>query len=235
MTLTYKALAVLLSYPGAEVQALAPVAQAAIEAEAMVAPAIRRALGKLARELADGDLFDLQERYVWLFDRTRSLSLNLYEHVHGESRDRGPAMVALKELYAEKGLELSSGELPDHLPVFLEFLSTLPPAEAASLLGEAAHVLGALGERLHKRGSVYRAVFGALTALAAQDADKQALAALMAEPDDDPDDLAAMDRLWAETAVTFGPSDVGCPKADALVGAMNAAPPPVRRRADAAA
>jgi nitrate reductase delta subunit len=235
MARTYKALAVFLSYPGAEVQALAADAFAVVEAEALVAPAIRRALGKLAHELATDDLFELQERYVWLFDRTRSLSLNLYEHVHGESRDRGPAMVALKELYAEKGLELSSGELPDYLPVFLEFLSTLPEAEAASLLGEAAHVLSALGERLHKRGSVYRAVFGALTALAAQDADKAALAALMAEPDDDPDDLAAMDRLWAETAVTFGPSDVGCPKADALVGAMNTAPAPVRRRSGAAA
>jgi nitrate reductase delta subunit len=206
-----------------------------VEAEALVAPAIRRALGKLARELAEGDLFELQERYVWLFDRTRSLSLNLYEHVHGESRDRGPAMVALKQLYAEKGLELASGELPDYLPVFLEFLSTLPDAEAASLLGEAAHVLSALGERLHKRASPYRAVFGALSALAADPADAAALAALMQEPDDDPDDLDAMDKLWAETAVTFGPGDDGCPKADALVSAMNTAPNPGRGRSGAAA
>jgi nitrate reductase delta subunit len=234
MAMTYRALALLLRYPNAEVQALAPAALAAIDDEALVPAPIRRALGKLAGELTSEDLFELQERYVWLFDRTRSLSLNLYEHVHGETRDRGPAMVGLLELYRSHGLELSANELPDHLPVFLEFLSTLPDAEAASLLGEAAHVLQAIGERLHKRGSVYRAVFGALSALAADGADRDALAALMAEPDDDPDDLEAMDKLWAETAVTFGPSDAGCPKAEALVGAMAAGPAPVRRRAPAA-
>ena len=235
MALTYRALALYLRYPTEEVQALAPEAQRVIDAEALVPPAIRRALGKLTAALASDDLFDLQERYVWLFDRTRSLSLNLYEHVHGETRDRGPAMVALLELYRSKGLELSTNELPDYLPVFLEFLSTLPDAESASLLGEAAHVLSALGERLHKRASPYRAVFGALSALAADPADAAALAALMAEPDDDPDDLEAMDRLWAETAVTFGPGDDGCPKADAMVSAMDSAPVPPRRRSGAAA
>lgn len=235
MALTYKALALMLSYPSSEVCGMANAAADAIDMEALVPAPVRRAAHKLASELADGDLFDLQERYVWLFDRTRSLSLNIYEHVHGESRDRGPAMVALKALYASKGLDLATGELPDHLPVFLEFLSTLPQQEAASLLGEAAHVLSALGERLHRRGSVYRAVFGALTALASAPADKDALAAMMAEPDDDPTDLAAMDKLWAETAVTFGPAEVGCPKAEALVGAMNAGPPTVRRRTAAAA
>jgi nitrate reductase delta subunit len=235
MARTFKALAILLSYPSPDVRDLATAALEVIETEALVPAPVRRALAKLAGELARDDLFDLQERYVWLFDRTRSLSLNLYEHVHGESRDRGPAMVALKELYAGKGLDLATGELPDHLPVFLEFLSTLPEAEAASLLGEAAHVLAAIGERLHQRGSVYRAVFGALTALADVPADKAALAAMMAEPDDDPTDLAAMDKLWAETAVTFGPSDVGCPKTEALVSAMHAGPPPARRRAGAAA
>ena len=233
MSLTYRALALLLTYPSAEMQALMPAVAETITADRKIPAAIRRSIGKLADEIAAADLYEAQERYVWLFDRTRSLSLNLYEHVHGESRDRGQAMVALLELYRAKGLELSANELPDHLPVFLEFLSTQPDGEAASLLGEAAHVLTALGERLHKRGSAYRAVFGALAALAADPADAEALAALMNEPDDNPDDLAAMDRLWAETAVTFGPSDVGCPKAEALVNSMNAGPPPIRRRAGA--
>ena len=148
MALTYKALAVLLAYPTAETQDLAAAAVQAIEDEGMVPAQIRRSLARLADELAGGDLFDLQERYVWQFDRTRSLSLNLYEHVHGESRDRGQAMVALLELYRSKGVELSANELPDNLPVFLEFLSLLPEPEAASLLGEAAHVLAAMGERI---------------------------------------------------------------------------------------
>ncbi len=230
MTLSYRALALLLSYPTEATRALLPAASEELGDDARLPGPIRRALARLCEEIAAADLYEAQERYVWLFDRTRSLSLNLYEHVHGESRDRGQAMVALLELYRSKGLELSANELPDHLPVFLEFLSTLPEAEAASLLGEAAHVISALGERLHKRGSAYRAVFGALTALAGDPADAEALAALMNEPDDNPDDLEAMDKLWAETAVTFGPSDVGCPRAEALVNAMNAGPAPARRR-----
>ncbi len=235
MSLSYRALALLLSYPTEATRALLPDAAAVLTADSRIPPAVRRGLAKLAEDIATDDIYEAQERYVWLFDRTRSLSLNLYEHVHGESRDRGQAMLALLELYRSKGLELSANELPDHLPVFLEFLSTLPDAEAASLLGEGAHVLHAIGERLHKRQSPYRAVFGALTSLAADPGDAEALASLMAEPDDNPDDLETMDRLWAETAVTFGPSDVGCPKADALVKAMNATPRPAPTRAGAAA
>ncbi len=236
MSLTYRALALFLTYPSDETRELTPAAAAILSEDGRIPAPIRSALAKLAQELVTGDLFDAQERFVWLFDRTRSLSLNLYEHVHGESRDRGQAMVTLLELYRSKGLELSANELPDHLPVFLEFLSTLPDEEAASLLSEAGHVLHALGERLHKRGSAYRAVFGALAALAGEEADSAALAAMLAEPDDDPDDLEAMDRLWEETAVTFGPSDVGCPKADALVRAMeHEAPPAAGPRASAAA
>jgi nitrate reductase delta subunit len=180
MATTYKALALFLSYPTADLQAVAPEAMTIIEAEGLVPARIVRALKSLADGFARADLYALQEDYVWLFDRTRSLSLHLYEHVHGESRERGQAMVALLELYRAKGLELSPGELPDYLPVFLEFLSILPEAEAASLLGEAAHVIAAIGERLHKRGSLYRAVFGALAALSAAPADRAALAALMA-------------------------------------------------------
>lgn len=221
MSLTYRALAVLLSYPGEETLKRIPAAAQVLGEDVRIPAPVRRALAKLADALTSSDLLESQELYVWLFDRTRSLSLNLYEHVHGESRERGPAMVALQELYRSKGLELSANELPDHLPVFLEFLSTLPDEEAASLMGEAAHVLSALGGRLHKRNSPYRAVFGALAALADSPADADALASLMEEPDDDPDDLETMDKLWAETPVTFGPSDVGCPKAEALVQAMN--------------
>lgn len=236
MSLTFRALALFLTYPSEETRASTPAAAAILSEDERIPPPIRGALAKLAQELVSGDVFEAQERFVWLFDRTRSLSLNLYEHVHGESRDRGQAMVDLLELYRSKGLELSANELPDHLPVFLEFLSTLPDAEATSLLAEAGHVLHALGARLHKRGSSYRAVFGALAALAGEEADSDALSAMLAEPDDDPDDLEAMDKLWEETAVTFGPSEVGCPKADAIVRAMEPpAPPAADRRHGAAA
>ncbi len=235
MARTYKALALLLTYPNRELQAFAPEAVAVIEAEAMLSKPLVQALRKLAAEITGDDIYDLQERYTELFDRTRSLSLNLYEHVHGESRDRGEAMVALLELYRAQGLDLAANELPDFLPVFLEFLSTLPEPQAASLLGEASHVLEAMGERLKTRGSAYRAVFGALARLADTQADPGVLAALLSEPEENPNDLEALDKAWAETAVTFGPSDSDCPKASALVEAMTAEPPRASRRAGAPA
>ncbi|MCI3135321.1 nitrate reductase molybdenum cofactor assembly chaperone [Phenylobacterium aquaticum] len=235
MARTYKALALLLTYPTPDLQVLAPQALQLIAEEGLLSKSLVTALRKLTVEIANDDIYDLQERYTELFDRTRSLSLNLYEHVHGESRDRGEAMVALLELYRANGLDLAANELPDFLPVFLEFLSTLPGPQAGSLLGEATHVLEAMGERLKTRGSAYRAVFGALARLASTQADPNALAALLSEPDDNPNDLEAIDKAWAETAVTFGPSDVGCPKADALVEAMMAEPGRQPRRAGASA
>lgn len=225
MSLSYRALALLLCYPTQEIRDQLPAAVAVLSEDSALSAPLRRAIVRLSHDLASGDLFDRQEEYVWLFDRTRSLSLNLYEHVHGESRDRGQAMVSLLELYRQHGLELSANELPDYLPVFLEFLSQLPDDQASSLLAEASHVLAALAERLHKRGSPYRAVFGALVALAGEAPDTAALAALLQEPDDDPGDLETIDKIWAESTVTFGPGADGCPKVDALSRAMTPAAP----------
>ncbi len=217
---TYRALAVLLSYPTNEAAALMPAVMSALEGERLVSTSVLRKLSLLLEELSAADLYDAQSRYVDLFDRTRSLSLQLYEHVHGESRDRGQAMVELLKLYSSRGLELTAKELPDHLPVFLEFLSQQPVDEAAALLGEAAHVLEALRERLKKRESVYAHVFDALLALADSERNAEALKALLQEPDDDPNDLDALDRAWAEEQVTFGPDKVGCPKAEAMIAQM---------------
>ncbi|MGB6388965.1 MAG: nitrate reductase molybdenum cofactor assembly chaperone, partial [Methyloceanibacter sp.] len=136
----FKALSALLSYPELELQTTAPELRRIIDEETFLTPDCRRLLDALIEEIATGDLYDLQERYVELFDRTRSLSLHLFEHVHGESRDRGQAMIDLKSLYDQNGLCLSSAELPDYLPAFLEFLSTRPLAEARTLLGQPAHV-----------------------------------------------------------------------------------------------
>lgn len=225
MALIYRALGLLLSYPNEVQRSLMPAIVQVIQDDDRLPDPVRRALERLCERLAEADPYELQEDYVQLFDRTRTLSLNLYEHVHGESRDRGQSMADLIALYEQHGLELSARELPDHLPVFLDFLSTLPDAQAASLLGEAAHVLEAMGERLHKKSSPYRAVFGALVALADAQPDAQAVATLMAEPDEDPDDLEALDQAWEESAVTFGPdTDDGCPKAEAMLKAMTGAP-----------
>ena len=158
----------------------------------------------------------MQERYVFLFDRTRSLCLHLFEHVHGESRDRGQAMVDLKTLYAKGGLEIGANELPDFLPLFLEYLSTRPADEARALLTEPLSVIVALKERLVKRKTPYAAVFSVLEAMAGREPVTSQLDELRKAPDDDPNDLEALDAAWEDQPVTFGPGEEGCPKVDQI-------------------
>ncbi len=221
MTWTFKVLSVLLSYPTAELQQAAAEMKSALASEKLVPAAEQRALLKLIEEIASGDLYDLQERYVLLFDRTRSLSLHLFEHVHGESRDRGQAMIDLQNLYGEKGLEIGASELPDFIPLFLEFLANQPRAEALELLGQPVHVLAALAERLRKRRSPYEAVFRALVALAHEKPKGEDIAAVLAEPDADPDDLAALDAAWEDEPVQFGPGAADSCK-DGLIARIRA-------------
>jgi nitrate reductase molybdenum cofactor assembly chaperone NarJ/NarW len=206
MRQTLKVLSALLSYPTAELQSAVPEMRAALDTESRLPQKSRDRLDCVLEEIATGDLYDLQERYVLLFDRTRSLSLHLFEHVHGESRDRGQAMVDLKALYERQGLFMSSSELPDHLPLFLEFLSQIPESEARELLEETSHVLEAIRLRLEKRKAPYASVFSCAQALAHAKPQTEVVAALMAEPDEDPNDLAALDAAWEEEEVTFGPA-----------------------------
>jgi nitrate reductase molybdenum cofactor assembly chaperone NarJ/NarW len=222
---SFKALSALLTYPGAELRQAADEIAAVIEADAAIPARLRNGLRALATELASGDLYDLQERYVFLFDRTRSLSLHLFEHVHGESRDRGQAMIDLKGLYENGGLTIEAAELPDFLPLFLEFLSTRPRAEACDLLGQTVHILAALAERLCKRQSPYEAVFRALVALAAAKPKDEELAGLLEAPDPDPTDLAALDSAWEDEPVSFGPGATSCK--DEIVARIRAARRPV--------
>lgn len=199
-----KVISLLLDYPDQHLRdGHAELAQA-IGSAREISPEQRIALRRLLDELTEDDLMDVQERYTDLFDRGRSLSLLLFEHVHGESRDRGQAMVDLMQMYEAQGLEIDAKELPDYLPLFLEFLSMLPEAEAQDLLGQVAHIVAALKERLRKRRSVYAGAFVALEALAHGKADGKLLRELLDAPEDDPDDLDALDRVWQEEAVTFG-------------------------------
>jgi nitrate reductase delta subunit len=202
---TLRALAALLSYPSADLIAAADEIRQAIDSDAVIPRAERANLHRLVDDLAGGDLYDLQERYGLLFDRTRALSLHLFEHVHGESRDRGQAMVDLLKLYEESGYTPTATELPDFLPLFLEYASTRPPQAAIELIGQPINVIAALKERLVKRSSPYAAVMSALVAISKAELDETALAALRAEPDPEPDDLVALDAAWEEEEVTFGP------------------------------
>jgi len=209
MTKILKALSALLTYPTAELQQAAGEIGEAIEAGHAIPNRVRDQLHQLLIEVARGDLFDLQERYVLLFDRTRSLSLHLFEHVHGESRDRGQAMIDLKSLYEKNGLAIGTTELPDFIPLFLEYLSTRPFAEAYELLGQPAHIFSALAERLRKRHSAYEAVFRALVALAATKPKDEEVSALLELPDPDATDLVALDAAWEDEPVSFGAGS-GC-------------------------
>ncbi|MCC5987883.1 MAG: nitrate reductase molybdenum cofactor assembly chaperone [Pararhodobacter sp.] len=217
---TYRALSALLTYPTADLQAAVPAIREAL-AEGLLPPAQVTAIEPLLNDLETRDIFDLQERYVLLFDRSRTLSLNLFEHIHGESRDRGGAMVDLLETYRAGGFDLVGPELPDHLPVLLEFLSTQPPEQARAILNDAGHIVLALAERLKRRESNYAPVLSALVAMG-QIRQSDEAEALLSEADDDPEDLTALDAVWEEAQVTFGPDpDAGCPISRDILAKMD--------------
>jgi nitrate reductase delta subunit len=209
MQRSLKALSALLTYPTLELQQAAGELSDTLEKETMLPFGVRQQLHRLLTEVATDDLYDLQERYVLLFDRTRSLSLHLFEHVHGESRDRGQAMIDLKAQYERHGLAISAAELPDFLPLFLEFASTLPAKEAHDTLAQPAHIFTALAERLRKRRSEYEGVFRGLIALATTKPKDDEVSALMKLPDPDATDLVALDAAWEDEPVNFGP-DASC-------------------------
>jgi len=225
MIATYKVLSALLSYPTADLKAAAREMNLALHVERLLQPDHRAAVSSLIDEMAGRDLLDCQAAYVDLFDRTRSLSLYMFEHVHGESRDRGQAMVSLLERYRQAGFDLARNELPDYIPLFLEFLSTQPEADARASLAEAAHIFQALGERLKKRNSSYGAIMQALVSLAHTAPSEEILEELRKQKMEDPMDLAALDKAWEEAEVRFGPGDAadgGCPRASDMLRRMQA-------------
>jgi nitrate reductase delta subunit len=232
MDRTLKALSLILSYPTRELQHAMPEIGGVLASDTRLTAAARRALRPLVEELAGRDIYDLQETFVMLFDRSRTLSLNLFEHVHGESRDRGGAMVSLVETYRMAGFDPITSELPDHLPVLLEFLATRPFSEAQDTLADAAHIFEALSERLVRRESPYATVFAGLIQLAGVKADQEAGAEMLAQPDDDPTDLEALDEVWEESEVLFGPApNAGCPQVRDMLSRMDTPVNPAPRQA----
>jgi nitrate reductase delta subunit len=223
---SFKALSALLCYPTQELVSLLPEIRAVLHEEGLLAQTTLEGLGRLFDYLEQTDIYELEENYVLLFDRSRSLALNLFEHVHGESRDRGQAMVDLKSLYERHSLHIASGELPDFLPLFLEFLSILPLGEARVHLSEAAHIVSTLSERLEKRESRYAALLAAISELAGDGASDMEL---VADDGTKPDDLAALDAAWEEAAVTFGPGEAldGCSRDRLAIRLRAARRPPV--------
>ncbi len=131
-------------------------------------------------------------------------------------------MVSLLETYRQGGFEPITSELPDHLPVLLEFLAARPCAEAQDVLADAAHILEALLTRHQRRESRYAAAFAVLLQLAGREADKSAVAELLEIPDADPNDLEELDAAWEESEVRFGPDPgAGCPQVREMLGRMD--------------
>lgn len=193
-----RALALLLGYPDANLRASLPQLVEAIESEGAVPAGRRLEIKALAAELARLDPMEVESRYVETFDRGRATSLHLFEHVHGDSRDRGPAMVDLAQTYEKAGLLMGPEELPDHLCVVLEFALTQPPKLAADFLGEMEHILTAIFSALLKRESPYATLVAAVLELAGQKV--QAVPVVADE---------AMDEAWVEPMAFDGCSTKG--------------------------
>ena len=198
MTKSLRVLAALLGYPDARLRNFLPEMHDVLRDEAALSHSRRAELDTLMETLRGADALDTESAYVELFDRGRATSLHLFEHVHGDSRDRGPAMIDLGQTYEKAGLVLAVGELPDYLPAVLEFVSTQPPVEAKAFLGEMAHIFNAIFGALQQRDSGYASVLGALLELAGEKA--QPVKPVADEP---------LDESWAEPVVFDGCSSKG--------------------------
>ena len=215
--ISFKALGALLDYPTPELQiALDEVEQAIVEERALPAGELD-GVRALIERLRRSDIMDAQEYWIGLFDRSKRLALHLYEHSYGESRERGKAMVNLALTYRMNGFELNAAEMPDYLPLFLEFLSVIPEVHARRYLTDAIEIIEALRIRLEERDSTYAAVLAALVTLASRDVDDAEVEAILAGEPEDPADLEALDKEWAEEPVDFsaGSALKDCPYAGA--------------------
>lgn len=232
MKMTLRALAVLLGYPSAELQANIGELEEAFRSEHALARAERRRLEPLLSSFREHELLDLQSAYSELFDRSRSLSLHLFEHVHGDSRERGQAMIDLGEQYLASGFFLNSSELPDFVPVFLEYASCLPDEEAREMLAQPAHVFAALAERLDKRGSDYAAIFHSLVSLAGARPATEAVASV--DNNTPAQDALDVDVEWEEAPISFSAGaahDMGGPTG--VIAKIRASNRPVAKGAEA--
>ncbi|WP_020407636.1 nitrate reductase molybdenum cofactor assembly chaperone [Hahella ganghwensis] len=203
-------IATLLDYPTQEVYQHLDLIGNMIREDTSLPLVTRESLTVFVSQAQNKDLLDWQSEYDGLFERGRSVSLHLFEHVHGESRDRGQAMVELIRQYRNAGLELSVRELPDYLPVYLEFAATQGD-QALGWVVDVAHVLTLLQARLEERESDYALVIGALLRLADIELDLTEVREQVAkeERDDTPE---ALDKIWEEEAVSFtAPDDTSCP------------------------
>lgn len=199
MLKTYKILSLLLSYPNEELQHFLQEAESELKNEALLSPEGLEGISSFMHHFSKMDLTDWQAEYVQLFDYSRSASLHLFEHVKGDSKDRGQAMVDMLEFYRENGLQLSSNELPDYIPVFLEFLSIQERTKAAELLAEPIHIIQRIYLALKEKDNMYQYVLSALVSLSAKQPDEKVTKLVI--QNEKPLDL---DAEYEEEPVEFG-------------------------------
>lgn len=198
MSRSLRVLAALLAYPDERLRTHLPEMGGLLHQERALSPARLAELDALIEALRRAEPLEAESDYVELFDRGRRTSLHLFEHVHGDSRERGPAMVDLGRTYEAAGLVLVEGELPDYLPAVLEFASTQPAREGRAFLAEMAHIFNAIFGALQQRDSAYASVLGALLELAGDKAQP------VKPPAEEP-----LDDSWAEPPVFDGCSSKG--------------------------
>lgn len=195
---TLRALARLLDYPDPSLREQLRALRDVLHGDRALSAERLAELDALLDRLLRQDPLDAEADYVQLFDSGRTTALHLFEHVHGDSRERGPAMIDLAQTYEKAGLFLAEGQMPDYLPVMLEFTSTQPPREARAFLSEMAHLFNVIFNALQKRKSHYAAVLGALLELAGETAKPVQIVA------DEP-----IDESWAEPSAFDGCSSKG--------------------------
>lgn len=196
--LTLRVLAHLLRYPDAQLRAHLDELRAALHAEAALSSERINELEHLLLQIQIQPTLQVEAQYVELFDRGRRTALHLFEHVHGDSRDRGPAMIDLIQTYEQAGLYLGPQELPDYLPVLLEFASTQSPPQARAFLAETAHIVRVIFSALLQKQTPYASVLAAVLELAGEKAEPVPIA-----------DEPAIDESWAEPEVFGGCSSAG--------------------------
>ncbi len=208
--LVLKVISRLLEYPSQELFTHADELVNVVNEDGLLAAQSQHQLSDFIRQLTRSDLYDAQEQYDLLFDRGRALSLLLFEHVHGESRDRGQAMVDLMKEYSDHGFEVSSEQLPDYIPVYLEFLSEQDESYVREWLSDVSHILTVLSERLLDRDCHYRILFEALIELSGATVEREKIA--QAVQKEQPDDtMEAIDKAWEDKEVRFDePVQSGC-------------------------
>lgn len=220
---TLKIIGALLAYPSQDLQDAAGEMKTILRQEAWLSGKTLGNIETFLDELKGKDILDAQEEYVDLFDRTPSLALHMFEHVHGDSRDRGQALVELDMLYREIGLDNVSEHTPDYLPLFLEYLSMLSVDDARHNLDGAIDVIAVIGERLKRRESSYAVLFEALKEASSRKPDEKKLQAAMKAHNGAPLSQDEMDAAWEEQFAfdNTGSSQNGCPKADDMLARMN--------------